>query len=268
MVYVMNIIINRNNFNQIYSVLRDGRSRLHKMPECVLSSYKPYITMENEFSCLQVIKKKAENLDEDTMIMQVKTSSDYTQNGRFTHSLMNGDPLTLSRGVRDFMLSGTGLFCVDLSGCEARIAGELSGDAKLIEDYNENKLYSVEGMTREEAKVAVLSFLNGGKDEAGIHNRYPVVSRWRRKEIDSQDTLIHLYDGENIERSHSYRDISKIIQGNGAALLRIALRELDDAGIHNVIHLHDAIYVEKPYIEQTVKALTKVVQFKTSIKEM
>ena len=131
--YTMNIIINRNNFNQIYAVLRDARSRLHKMPECVLSSYKPYITMENEFSCLQTIRKKAEVLDDDSMIVQVKTSSDYTQNGRFTHSPLNGDPLTLSRGVRDFLLSNTGLYCVDLSGCEARIAGELSGDANLID---------------------------------------------------------------------------------------------------------------------------------------
>ena len=181
---------------------------------------------------------------------------------------MNGDPLTLSRGVRDFLLSNTGLYCVDLSGCEARIAGELSGDANLIDAYNQNLLYSVDGMTREEAKLAVLSFLNGGKDEAGIHNRYPVVSQWRRNEITSSETLIHLYDGENIERTHTYKDISKIIQGNGAAILRIALRELDEVGIHNVIHLHDAIYVEKPYIEQTVKALTKIIQFRTTIKEM
>ena len=266
--YTMNIIINRNNFEQIYSVMRDARSRLHKMPECVLSSYKPYITMDTEFSCLQTIRKKAEILDEDTIIMQVKTSSDYTQNGRFTHSPLSGDPLTLSRGVRDFLLSGTGLYCVDLSGCEARIAGELSGDSKLIDAYNQNSLYSVDGMTRDEAKVAVLSFLNGGKDEAGIHNLFPVVSQWRKQEINSQETLIHLFDGENIERTHTYKDISKIIQGNGAALLRIALRELDEAGIHNVIHLHDAIYVEKPYIEQTIKALTKVIPFRTSIKEM
>lgn len=266
--YKMNILINRTNFNQIYGVLRDARSRLHKMPECVLSNYKPYITMETEFSCLQVVKKKAEMLDSNTLLMTVKTSSDSTQNGRFTHSPLSGDFLTLSRGVRDFLLADTGLYCVDLSGCEARIAGELAKDDKLIADYEGGALYNVEGLTREESKIALLSFLNGGKDEAGIRFRYPTLSKWRQDEITSREKLIKLYDGENIERTHTYKDISRLIQGNGAALLRIALRELQSKGLDDLPHLHDAIYCEEPYIETVKQALTKIIPFNVSVKRM
>ena len=121
---------------------------------------------------------------------------------------------------------------------------------------------------REDYKKAFLTYLNGGKDEYKIGDRYPTLQSWRLSEIRSNARWITLLDGEKIERTHNYKDISKLIQGNGAAILRIALKTLQKNWIDNLPHLHDCIYCTAEQVEAVKKAMSSVISFKLSSEEM
>ena len=268
MIYKMDLIANTDHLKKVLSNLRQATNALKDIPFDAVVSYKPYITMSNELECLSAFKKGSDRSVSGVLMKSIETTSDLTDLGRFIHSPKSGDFLTISKKIRDYLLSDIGLWCVDISSCEARIAGELAGDSKLIEDYECGDLYYHPNVMREDYKKAFLTYLNGGKDEYKIGDRYPTLQSWRLSEMRSNARWITLLDGEKIERSHNYKDISKLIQGNGAAILRIALKTLQKNGIDNLPHLHDCIYCTSEQVEAVQKALSGVVRFKVSSEEM
>lgn len=266
--YNMDLIANAEHLKKVLSNLRQATNALKDIPFDAVMSYKPYITMMNEIECLSAFKKGSDKSISGILMKSIETTTDLTDLGRFAHSPKTGDFLTISKKIRDYLLSDIGLWCVDISSCEARIAGELAGDSKLIEDYDNGDLYYHPDILRDEYKKAFLTYLNGGKDEFKISDRYPVLQAWRLSEIRSNARWITLLDGEKIERTHTYKDISRLIQGNGAAILRIALKALQDKGIDNLPHLHDCIYCSPEEVQAVKTALTGIIAFKVTAEEM
>lgn len=268
MEYVMTLSANAEHLKTVLSNLRAASNAFKDIPLEIVASYNPYITINNEINCLNTFKKGCNKDITGIYMKNIKTSSDLTNNGRFVHSINNGDFLTISKKLRDYILSDIGLWCVDLKACEARIAGELAQDDKLIADYESGDLYSFEDVSRDEYKKAFLTFLNGGKDLYNVADRYPKLREWRLKEIRSNAKYITFFDGERVEREHNYKDISKLVQGNGAAILRQALKDLTFKGHTNLAHLHDAIYCDGGEVDSVIEALKKTIPFRIEAFEM
>lgn len=268
MEYIMALTANAEHFKTVLSNLRAASNAFKDIPLDIMSGYNPYITINNEINCLNTFKKGCNKDITGIYMKNIKTSSDLTSNGRFIHNINSGDFLTISRRFRDYLLSDVGLWCVDIKACEARIAGELAQDSKMIDDYESGDLYSFLDVPRDEYKKAFLTYLNGGKDVYDIASRYPVLRDWRLKEMRSNAKYITLFDGEKVEREHSYRDISKLIQGNGAAILRQALKDLSFKGHTNLIHLHDAVYCNSFEVDDVSKALKRIIPFRVESFEL